>query len=165
MKHFSGTVKKVNNTKTAHVEIVTEWMHPKYLKKRRFSKIFACHSEEVLSIGDEVMIVECKPLSATKFFELITRKESTSVLRCQTEPKKSTTGSCYKRKETKAVEKKQPRKQEGKSKKNSIKRKSGNMVQLISTYGADNVSERLRLLSMEDRRQKNDRRYYHRFSC
>ncbi len=109
MKHFSGTVKKVNNTKTAHVEIVTEWMHPKYLKKRRFSKIFACHSEEVLSIGDEVMIVECKPLSATKFFRVdhIVKKSTSVLADVKLEPKEEVQPEVVtKEKETKVVEKK-----------------------------------------------------------
>ncbi len=68
MKRLTGIVLRTKNAKTAHVEVRTEWMHPKYLKKTMRSHVFACHDVIGTHVGDEVEIVECKPLSATKYF-------------------------------------------------------------------------------------------------
>lgn len=68
MKRLTGLVLRTKNTKTAHVEVRTEWMHPKYLKKRMMSHVFACHDLLGVHTGDEVEIVECRPMSATKYF-------------------------------------------------------------------------------------------------
>ncbi|MEP7167613.1 MAG: 30S ribosomal protein S17 [Candidatus Woesebacteria bacterium] len=68
MKRLTGIVLRTKNTKTAHVEVKSEWMHPKYLKKRMMSTVFACHDLLGVHVGDEVEIVECKPVSATKHF-------------------------------------------------------------------------------------------------
>lgn len=70
MKRFSGKVVRAKTEKTAHVSVIMEWMHPKYLKKKRFSRIFACHDETGVHEGDEVEIVECKSMSATKHFRI-----------------------------------------------------------------------------------------------
>ena len=72
MKRFTGTVVKTNNLKTAHVQIRTEWLHPKYLKKVHRSNVFACHDVVGANVGDIVEIIECKPMSATKFFTVDT---------------------------------------------------------------------------------------------
>lgn len=68
MKTFVGLVVRTKNAKTAHVEINTEWMHPKYLKKVKQSKVFACQDNVGVKVGDEVEITECKRMSATKYF-------------------------------------------------------------------------------------------------
>jgi ribosomal protein S17 len=70
MKRFAGTVVKTNNSKTAHVEIKSEWMHPKYLKKKTISRLFACHDLLDTRVGDQVEIVETRQYSATKFFRV-----------------------------------------------------------------------------------------------
>lgn len=70
MKTFVGLVVRTKNAKTAHVEINTEWMHPKYLKKVKQSKVFACQDNFGVKVGDEVEIAECKRLSATKYFTI-----------------------------------------------------------------------------------------------
>ena len=68
MKRLTGIVVRTKNAKTAHVEVRTEWMHPKYLKKTMRSNVFACHDVIGVHVGDEVTVVECKPISATKYF-------------------------------------------------------------------------------------------------
>ncbi len=70
MKTFVGLVVRTKNAKTAHVEIHTEWMHPKYLKKVKQTTVFACQDNLGVHVGDEVEIVECKPVSATKHFSV-----------------------------------------------------------------------------------------------
>ena len=70
MKQFAGKVIRTNNAKTAHVEVKSEWMHPKYLKKKTISHVFACHDLLGVHVGDSVEIVETRPMSATKFFRV-----------------------------------------------------------------------------------------------
>ncbi len=53
-----------------HTKVSLAWMHPKYLKKVRISKTFACQDEIGTKVGDEVVISECRPLSATKHFRV-----------------------------------------------------------------------------------------------
>lgn len=72
MKRLTGIVVKTNNSKTAHVEVKNDWMHPKYLKKKTVSHVFACHDEIGTHVGDQVEIVETRPLSATKYFKVDT---------------------------------------------------------------------------------------------
>lgn len=82
MKRLTGTIVRASTPKTAFVKVVSEWMHPKYLKKTHVSTVFACHDEIGVAVGDEVVVVECRPLSATKHFKIerITKKGSELVL-------------------------------------------------------------------------------------
>ena len=70
MKRFTGIVVRTNNSKTAHVEVKSDWMHPKYKKKRTISHVFACNDTFGTKVGDEVEIVETRPISATKYFSV-----------------------------------------------------------------------------------------------
>lgn len=95
MKRFTGIVAKKNNDKTAHVEIKSEWMHPKYLKKKTISRLFACHDLLDTRVGDQVEIVETRPISKTKFFrvDLITKavsREEGEVKKVKAKARKST---------------------------------------------------------------------------
>ncbi len=68
MKKFIGSVVRVNGSKTAHVQVQSEWMHPKYGKKITVSRVFACHDAVGCGVGQTVTIRETRPMSATKFF-------------------------------------------------------------------------------------------------
>lgn len=87
MKKFTGIVVRTKNAKTAHVEVKSEWMHPKYLKKRMVSKIFASHDEIGVHVGDEVEIVETRPISATKFFKVSSVVKPTTRIEVKVEKK------------------------------------------------------------------------------
>lgn len=70
---FKGTVLKAKATKTA----VIEWNRPFYIKKyeryeNRISKLQA-HNPPCIDAkeGDQVKIMECKPISKTKKFVII----------------------------------------------------------------------------------------------
>jgi small subunit ribosomal protein S17 len=72
MKTLQGEVTALNNAKTAHVKVSRSWQHPLYKKLIKRSSTVACHAEGIeLAIGDQVEIVECKPLSATKHFKVV----------------------------------------------------------------------------------------------
>lgn len=88
MKTFVGLVVRTKNVKTAHVEINTEWMHPKYLKKVKQSKVFACQDDFGVKVGDEVEIAECKRLSATKYFTITKVTKAKAVHEVKIEEKK-----------------------------------------------------------------------------
>lgn len=70
MKRLTGIVAKVGNAKTAYVTVTSQWMHPKYQKKTKVTTRFACHDEVGVGLGDEVVVVECRPMSATKYFKV-----------------------------------------------------------------------------------------------
>lgn len=79
MKQLTGKVVRTNNAKTAHVEVKSEWMHPKYLKKSTISRVFACHDTLGVHAGDVVEIVETRQMSATKYFKVVAVVKSQAV--------------------------------------------------------------------------------------
>lgn len=103
MKRFTGIVVRTKNAKTAHVEVRSEWMHPKYLKKRMMSHVFACHDVIGTHVGDEVEIVECRPLSATKYFTVEKVVKAAAVVEVETP--KAEVKTVKAKKTTKAVKK------------------------------------------------------------
>jgi small subunit ribosomal protein S17 len=67
-----GTVVSSINDKTVVVLIKRLIKHPVYKKTVKFSKKFHCHdSENQCKVGDEVQIVECKPISKLKRWRLL----------------------------------------------------------------------------------------------
>lgn len=75
MKTFTGTVTSAKTPKTAYVEVSSSWMHPIYRKIKKSTKSFACHDELGVKEGDEVVIGECRPMSARKRFKIIEVKK------------------------------------------------------------------------------------------
>ena len=72
MKTLTGTIIALASPKTASVEVERSAMHPLYKKIIRRSKKYQCHLEDVeVSLGDVVMIQECRPVSKTKHFKVI----------------------------------------------------------------------------------------------
>lgn len=67
-----GVVKSDRNAKTRRVDVDRLFQHPKYKKIVRGRTICYVHDENNESkIGDTVEIVECRPRSKTKRWELV----------------------------------------------------------------------------------------------
>jgi len=71
-KTYRGTVVSDKMDKTITVIVETKKTHPKYGKRVKYSKKFKAHDENnEARIGDKVVIMETRPLSATKRFRLV----------------------------------------------------------------------------------------------
>lgn len=71
-RSFTGVVVSDKNDKTIVVKISTPKAHKKYGKRLTSSKKFYAHDEKnEAKVGDTVTIMECRPLSATKRYRLI----------------------------------------------------------------------------------------------
>lgn len=71
-KTLIGVVVSTANSKTINVKVNRVDKHPLYNKSFTVSKKYQAHDEsEVANVGDTVKIVETRPLSATKRFELL----------------------------------------------------------------------------------------------
>jgi len=76
MKTLQAVVKSLKTPKTAIVLVETKWQHPIYKKYVKKSKSYACHVENMeLTIGDNVIIREVRPMSKTKRFQVIEKVE------------------------------------------------------------------------------------------
>lgn len=76
MKKMTGTVVSLKNANTASVEVRSRKQHPLYKKYVSSDKKYACHVEGVeLSVGDQVEVAECRPMSKTKSFKVIRKIE------------------------------------------------------------------------------------------
>ncbi len=70
-KTLIGFVSSDKNDKTIVVTVVTRKIHPIYKKRYVTSKKYQAHDEKMnAKIGDQVSIVETRPISATKQFKL-----------------------------------------------------------------------------------------------
>jgi small subunit ribosomal protein S17 len=73
---LQGTVVSDKNDKTVVVRVDRQVMHPLYKKYIRRSKRYAAHDEaNSLKIGDVCRIVECRPLSRTKRWQVLAAGE------------------------------------------------------------------------------------------
>lgn len=80
-KTYIGTVASISGNKTIQVAIRNTQRHPLYGKRVVKIKNFSTHDEHNLGrVGDKVRIRECRPLSATKRFELVEVIEKAIVL-------------------------------------------------------------------------------------
>lgn len=71
-KTYRGTVVYDKMDKTITVIVETKKTHPIYGKRVKYSKKFKAHDEKnEAKIGDTVVIMETRPLSATKRFRLV----------------------------------------------------------------------------------------------
>lgn len=70
-KTLTGTVVSDKMQKTIVVDVTRYVKHPKYGKYMKISKKYKAHDENnTAKIGDKVTIVECRPRSKDKHFEL-----------------------------------------------------------------------------------------------
>ncbi len=71
-KVYRGTVVSDKMDKTIVVEVSTSKRHPLYAKRVKYSKKYKAHDEaNVAKFGDEVEIMETRPLSKDKNFRLV----------------------------------------------------------------------------------------------
>lgn len=67
-----GRVVSNANDKTITVLVETYRKHPLYKKRVKYSKKYAAHDEKnIAKVGDTVRIVQTRPLSKTKRYELV----------------------------------------------------------------------------------------------
>lgn len=67
-----GTVIATKMAKTLTVQISRTEKHKKYHKYiRRHSKVYAHDAKETAKVGDQVKVVECRPMSKIKRFALV----------------------------------------------------------------------------------------------
>lgn len=72
-RKLTGVVVSDKSTQTIVVKVDRKKMHPKYHKFVTQSKKFHAHDEkETASVGDVVTIIESRPRSALKRWELLT---------------------------------------------------------------------------------------------
>jgi len=64
-RRLTGVVKSNKMTKTVIVEVSRTYQHPLYHKVVRSTKAYKAHDELECNVGDEVVIVESAPISAT----------------------------------------------------------------------------------------------------
>jgi small subunit ribosomal protein S17 len=70
-REIQGVVVKKAGEKTATVLVERRVMHPRYHKTvKRFKKYLVHDENNSLNVGDEVVAVECRPMSKTKSFRL-----------------------------------------------------------------------------------------------
>ena len=70
-REIQGIVVKIAGEKTATVLVERRVMHPRYHKTvKRFKKYLIHDENNSLTVGDEVIAIECRPLSKTKSFRL-----------------------------------------------------------------------------------------------
>jgi small subunit ribosomal protein S17 len=70
-REIQGVVVKIAGDKTASVLVERRVMHPRYHKVvKRFKKYLIHDEKNTLKVGDQVVAVECRPLSKTKSYRL-----------------------------------------------------------------------------------------------
>ncbi|QQS58778.1 30S ribosomal protein S17 [Candidatus Peregrinibacteria bacterium] len=80
MRTKKGIVSKKSGDKTVVVTVHRYEMHPKYHKRYRVSKKFHAHDEgNTVQVGDEVVILETRPLSRLKRWRVVTSEEFSSL--------------------------------------------------------------------------------------
>jgi small subunit ribosomal protein S17 len=67
-RRLTGTVQSNKMDKTVVVEVSRTFQHPLYHKVVRSKKTYKAHDELNCNVGDQVVIVECAPVSRTKRF-------------------------------------------------------------------------------------------------
>lgn len=71
-KQLKGKIVSDKMRKTAVVEVVRFFKHPKYQKYIRRSKKYKAHDENnEYKTGDNIIIQECRPLSKDKHFRIV----------------------------------------------------------------------------------------------
>lgn len=72
-REIQGNVVKIAGDKTISVLVERRVMHPRYHKVvKRFKKYLVHDERNECKVGDEVIAIECRPLSKTKSFRLKT---------------------------------------------------------------------------------------------
>ena len=73
-KILKGVITSAKSNKTVVVEVTRKFAHPFYGKVIKRSKKYHAHDENnKFKEGDKVSIIECKPISKKKTWEVITK--------------------------------------------------------------------------------------------
>ena len=71
-KILKGTVKSAKSNKTVVVEVTRKFKHPFYEKVIKISKKYHAHDENnKFKVGEKVSIIESKPFSKKKTWQVI----------------------------------------------------------------------------------------------
>lgn len=77
MRTKTGTVVSNRMSKTVVVAVVTDKLHPKYLKRYKVTTKYYAHDEQgQYQVGDRVTIAECRPLSKLKRWRVVSTPAS-----------------------------------------------------------------------------------------
>lgn len=71
MKTVTGKVISNKMAQTVVVEVTRFTAHPRYHKRVRKTKKYHVHTDNPVTVGTEVRICECAPISKTKFWKLV----------------------------------------------------------------------------------------------
>ena len=75
-KILNGVVVGDKENKTIKVMVERKYQHPLFKKVVKSKKRYSAHDEEnKFKIGDKVSIIECKPYSKNKKFEVVPEKK------------------------------------------------------------------------------------------
>tara|TARA_B100000401_G_C52546554_1_gene596401 strand:- start:86 stop:322 length:237 start_codon:yes stop_codon:yes gene_type:complete len=75
-KILNGVVVGDKENKTIKVMVERKYQHPLFKKVVKSKKKYSAHDEEnKFKIGDKVSIIECKPYSKNKKFEVLLEKK------------------------------------------------------------------------------------------
>jgi len=70
-REIQGNVIKIAGDKTVTIVVERRVMHPRYHKVvKRFKKYLVHDERNEVKVGDEIVAIECRPLSKTKSFRL-----------------------------------------------------------------------------------------------
>jgi len=70
-REIQGNVIKIAGDKTVTLLVERRVMHPRYHKVvKRFKKYLVHDERNEVKVGDEIVAIECRPLSKTKSFRL-----------------------------------------------------------------------------------------------
>jgi small subunit ribosomal protein S17 len=105
-RRFTGVVTSDKMMKTVVVEVVRTYQHPLYKKVVHASNRFKAHDELGARVGDEVVIVESRPLSREKHWvvESIVRRPGEVVNTAEAAAPESAAPAATGTVETEAVE-------------------------------------------------------------
>jgi len=72
-REIQGKVVTIAGDKTVKIVVERRVMHPRYHKVvKRFKKYLVHDERNEVKVGDEIIAIECRPLSKTKSFRLKT---------------------------------------------------------------------------------------------
>jgi len=70
-REIQGNVVKIAGDKTVTIVVERRVMHPRYHKVvKRFKKYLVHDERNECKVGDEIIAIECRPMSKTKSFRL-----------------------------------------------------------------------------------------------
>lgn len=78
MKSLTGTVISAKMEKTVVVRVDRRWRHPLYQKTVKRSKKYLVHHEGTVKEGDEVTIIETRPMSKMKHWKVLAEQHAES---------------------------------------------------------------------------------------